>query len=232
MSRASIVAALAAVLFLPGCGADDLSTTGLPPGEARLAILNALPKGAVGSLYLDGEPITLPELGSRLSRTISEGTHRLEARTPTGIIAATASFAVGDGSRRTAILGGGAMPNAAAILITADTASIPAGDAGKVRLVHTVEGTPQLEGWLTGTPASSGTAARLVSPFTYGMGLSQESPGYVVRSPGQYQVKITRLSDGTPLAETALGLDPGQVWSVVLTRDTDGELALVAIRER
>lgn len=232
MTRLPIVAALAVALLLPGCGADDLATTGLPVGEARLAILNALPAGAVGSLYLDGEPIGLPGPGFRQSRTIPEGTHRLEARTPSGVIAASANFAVGDGSRRSAILGGGATPNEAAILITADTASIPSGDAAKVRLVHTVEDTPALEGWLTGGTISSSEAARLVSPFTYGMGLSQESPGYVERQPGKYQVEITRLTDGTPLAETTLSLDPGQVWSVVLIRNADGELALVGIRER
>ncbi|HRP07980.1 MAG TPA: hypothetical protein PLL69_05775 [Gemmatimonadales bacterium] len=232
MKRPSIVAALAATLILPGCGAEDLSTTGLPAGEARLAILNALPEGAIGTLLLDGDAITLPELGARSSRSIPEGVHRLEARSPSGLVAATVSFAVGDGSRRAAILGGTAEPAGAEILISADTASIPVGDAAKVRLVHTVEGTPQLEGWLTSGAISSDNSARLVSPFTYGMGLSQESPGYVVRPSGHYRVQVTRLSDGAALAETMLTLDTGQVWSVVLTRDAAGQLGLVAIRER
>lgn len=232
MKRPLIVAAFVAGFWLAGCGAEDLSLTGLPPGEARLAVLNALPGEAVASLWLDGELIPLPQSGLRTSRSIAEGTHVLEARTGAGITAATASFAVGDGSRRTAILAGGDSPTSAAILITADTASIPQGDAGKLRLVHSVADAPALEGWLDGSLSCGNTAARLVSPFSYGMGLSQDSPGYVLRNAGQYLVTVTGLAQGDTLAQANLNLGPGQVWSVVLVRDGEGELTLVPIRER
>ncbi len=230
MSRFTTLALLALAAASSGCGGMD-PTGGLPPGDAQLAVLNALPPGTIAELRLDDAPVTLPDLGARISRVIPAGSHRLEARTQTGTVVASAHFSVGDGGRRTAILGGAAGSNAVTLVVGADTASAPVGDAIKVRLVHTVQGTPALEGWLYPAEAAPDSSARLVSPFGYGVGLSGEFPGYAVRAPGAYRIRITDLATGQVQVESLQWFAAGQVWSVVLTRRTDGELELLAIRE-
>jgi hypothetical protein len=217
------------LVLLTACGGVD--TTGLPPGDAQLAVLNALPPGTVAELRLDDARVTLPELGERISRVIPAGSHRLEARTQSGTVVASAHFSVGDGGRRTAILGGAANSSAVTLVVGADTASAPVGDATKVRLVHTVQGTPSLEGWLYPAETPPDSAARLVSPFDYGVGLSGEFPGYAVRPAGAYRIRVTHLVTGQVQAEGLYWFGTGQVWSVVLTRRGDGELELLPIRE-
>lgn len=228
MTRSLTVALVS--LALCACGADD-PTGGLPPGDAQLAVLNALPEGGVAALVLDGIAITLPEQGTRISRVIPAGPHRLEARREGGSVVASAHFSVADGGRRTAIVGGTAGSSAVTVLVGADTTSLPEGDAVKVRVVHTVQGTPVLEAWLIPAGAPVDPASRLWSPFSYGVGLSGEFPGYVVRSPGSYRIRVTSLATSAVQTELAQNFGPGQVWSVVLVRHEDGELELVPVRE-
>lgn len=217
-------------VLVSGCGAVD-PTGGLPAGDAQLAVINALPAGTVATLVLDDGAITLPPSGNRISRVIPAGSHRLEARAAGGRVMASANFAVAEGSRRTAIVGGSVIGPVVSLLVGADTASLPLGDAVKVRVVHSVTGTPTLEAWLAPQGAVVDSAARLVSPFDYGVGLSGVLPGYVVRPPGTYRVRITNLATGSIQAERLITMAPGQVWSAVLVRRTDGELELVAIQE-
>jgi len=222
---------VALLLFgLAACGTGD-PTGGLPAGDAQLAVLNALPDGAISTLVLDDGAITLPEAGSRISRVIPAGSHRLEARIDGGQVVASAQFVVADGARRTAIVGGSAMGNAVSLIVAADTASVPLGDAIKVRLVHTVLGTPTLEAWMTPFGAAVDSSARLVSPFDYGVGLGGEFPGYAVRPPGTYRFEVTNLATGAVQAELVASMSAGQVWSMILMRQADGELELVPIRE-
>lgn len=216
--------------LVTACGTVD-PTGGLPAGDAQLAVINALPAGTVATLVLDDGAITLPPEGNRISRVIPAGSHRLEARAAGGRVLASANFAVAEGSRRTAILGGSVMGPVVSLVVGADTASLPLGDAAKVRVVHTVIGTPTLEAWLAPQGAVIDSSARLVSPFDYGVGLSGIFPGYVVRPPGTYRVRITNLATGAVQAEQSVAMAAGQVWSVVLTRQADGELELVAVQE-
>ncbi len=119
------------------------------------------------------------------------------------------------------------------ILVGVDTTSAPAMDQTKVRIVHTVQGIPTLEAWLAPSNAPAGqSSARLLSPFNYGVGLSGEFPGYVVRAPGSYRIRVTQLATGADQAELVHEFGPGEVWSVVLTRRLDGELELLPIQER
>lgn len=225
-SKVSLIG-LAGVL---ACGTVD-PTGGLPAGDAQLAVINALPGGTLASLLLDDAVITLPAEGTRISRVIPAGTHRLEARAQGGRVVASAQFAVAEGSRRTAIVGGSAMGPTVSLVVGADTASLPVGDAVKLRVVNTVIGTPTLEAWLAPQGAVMDSGARLVSPFDYGVGLSGEFPGYVVRSPGTYRLRITHLATGAVQTEKLVTMGAGQVWSAILTRRTDGELELVAVQE-
>jgi hypothetical protein len=220
-----------AALLGSACGAGD-PTGGLPPGDAQLAVLNALPAGSLATLVLDDETVvTIPAEGTRISRVIPAGAHRLEARKEGGHVVASAHFSVAEGSRRTAIIGGTAGSNVVTLLVGADTASLPTGDAVKVRVVHTVQGTPTLEAWLAPVANPLDPGARLWSPFSYGVGLSGEFPGYVVRGPGTYRIQVTNQATAAVQAELVKAFSAGEVWSLVLTRRTDGELELVPIRE-
>lgn len=225
--RAAVISCL---LLSTGCGAVD-PTGGLPAGDAQLAVLNALEPGVVSSLDLDGDPLELPPTGTRIARVIPAGSHRLEALAPGGQVLAMSNFTVAEGGRRTAVLGGAAVGGTAVLMVGADTASIPPRDAAKVRVVHTVKGIPALEAWLSpaGTPADS--SARLVSPFDYGVGTSGLFPGYVVRSVGSYRIQVTSIGTGAIAADVLIALAGGEVWSVVLTREADGELRLIPIKE-
>jgi hypothetical protein len=225
MTRSLTVAV--AVLLVCACGATD-PTGGLPPGDAQLAVLNALPEGSLTTLVLDDATITLPQSGTRISRVIPAGTHRLEARKEGGIVVASAHFSVAEGGRRTAIVGGTEGGQLVTLLVGADTASLPVGDETKIRVVHTVQGTPSLEAWLA--PAAA-PISLLISPFNYGVGLSGEFPGYVVRAPGSYRIRVTDLVTSSVQAELVHSFWAGQVWSLVLTRRADGELELIPIRE-
>ncbi len=228
MTRSLTVAV--ALLLVCACGEGD-PTGGLPPGDAQLAVLNALPEGSLTSLVLDDESLTLPEPGSRISRVIPAGTHRIEARREGGRVVASAHFSVAEGGRRTAIIGGTAESNVVTVLVGADTAALPRTDEVKVRVVHTVQGTPTLEATLEPVAAPTGQGSRLWSPFSYGVGLSGEFPGYVVRGPGAYRIQVTNQATNAVQTELIQDFGPGQVWSVVLTRRADGELALVPVRE-
>jgi hypothetical protein len=213
------------------CGAVD-PTGGLPPAEAQLSVLNALEPGVVGSLTLDGAGIGIPAVGSRIARVIPAGEHRVAVRSPEGQMLSTATFTVAEGGRRTAIIGGSAVGGTAVVVVGADTASAPVGNAAKLRLVHTVQGLPALEAWLfvPGQPTDAST--RLVSPVDYGSGSTGLFPGYVERSSGNYQIRVTSLAAGALAAELDVSLRPGEVWSVVMTRGSDGELDLIPIQER
>lgn len=228
MTRSLTVAVLA--LTICGCGADD-PTGGLPPADAQLAVLNALPEGTLTSLVLDENMITLPGQGTRIARVIPAGPHRLEARTQGGRVAASAHFSVAEGGRRTAIVGGTAGSDVVTLLVGADTAAIPMGNAVKVRVVHTVQGTPTLEAYLTPSAAPVNQGSRLWSPFSYGVSLTGEFPGYVVRAPGSYRIRITNQATAAIQTELIQEFQAGEVWSVILTRRTDGELELLPIRE-
>lgn len=228
MTRSLTVAA--ALLLTCGCGAVD-PTGGLPPGDAQLAVLNALPSGTVATLVLDDVEIALPAQRDRIARVIPAGAHRLEARREGGSVMASAHFSVAEGGKRTAIIGGTAESQVVTVLVGADTAGIPSGDAVKIRVVHTVQGTPTLEAWLTPLAEPVTPGGRLWSPFPYGVGLSGEFPGYVVRSPGFYRIQVTNQATSTLQTELIHSFGAGQVWSVVLTRRADGELELVPIRE-
>lgn len=230
MTRSLTLAVLLAMVA--ACGVED-PTGGLPPGDAQLALMNALPPGTVATLLLDDQVITLPTTGARISRVIPEGSHRLEARREGGNILASAHFTVTQGGRRTAFIGGSATGSPVTILVGVDTTSAPAMDQTKVRIVHTVQGIPTLEAWLAPSNAPAGqSSARLLSPFNYGVGLSGEFPGYVVRAPGSYRIRVTQLATGAEQAELVHEFGPGEVWSVVLTRRLDGELELLPIQER
>lgn len=219
----------AALALVAACGVTD-PTGGLPPSDAQLAVLNALPEGTVAALLLDDVQMAVPASGKRISRVVPAGEHRLEARATGGRILASAQFAVGAGGRRTAIIGG-SIVGGVAMVVAADTASLPLAGEVKVRVINSVQGTPALEAWLAQAGQMVDSTARLVSPLAYGADLSGGLPGYALRGAGSYRVRVTDLVSGSTHAERVIALGSGEVWSVVLIRREDGELELVPIEE-
>ncbi|MEO8478782.1 MAG: DUF4397 domain-containing protein [Gemmatimonadota bacterium] len=227
MPRCILLAA--ALALVAACGVTD-PTGGLPPGDAQLAVLNALPEGTVAALLLDDEQMRVPASGKRISRVVPAGEHRLEARTTGGRILASAQFSVGSGGRRTAIIGG-SLVGGAAMVVAADTASLPLAGEVKVRVINSVQGTPELEAWLARAGQLIDSTSRLVSPLAYGTHLGGVLPGYAIRGAGSYRVRVTDLVSGSTQAERVIALGSGEVWSVVLIRRDDGEFELIPIEE-
>jgi hypothetical protein len=112
-----------------------------------------------------------------------------------------------------------------------DTGAIPGESKIKIRVIHNASDAPPLDVYL----ALDGESAEfpLVEPFTYGVGLNPEFPGYVERDPGIWRVRFT--ADGTEdvvLDTGPISMLAGQVRSVVLfSTDTTG-LGLAIVRER
>jgi hypothetical protein len=204
---------LAGTLVVAAC-AEITTGPQSASGDAQFTVLNALGAGDAVDLLLDGDTYPLPSPGTSAGLAISSGTHRLEARTTGGQQLAKASFAVAAGGRRTAVLAGSGV--SVALLVAADTASLPPQNAAKVRVVHSAEGAPVLDAYLFPTGAPVDSAARFVTPFTYGVGANAQFPGYAVRSLGSYDVLVAAAGTTAPIAQTRVNLQNGQVWSVVL----------------
>lgn len=112
-----------------------------------------------------------------------------------------------------------------------DTGAIPGESKIKVRVIHNASDAPPLDVYLSLDGDSFGFP--LVEPFTYGLGLDPEFPGYVERDPGVWRVRFT--ADGTEdivLDTGPISMLAGQVRSVILfSADTTG-LGIAIVRER
>ncbi|HEU5050700.1 MAG TPA: DUF4397 domain-containing protein [Gemmatimonadales bacterium] len=114
-----------------------------------------------------------------------------------------------------------------------DTGAIPGESKVKLRVIHNAADAPPLDVYLTLYQEPLAGAIRLVEPFTYGVGLNPDFPGYVERDPGTWQVRFT--ADGTDdvLIDTGpITLAAGQVKSIILfSSDTTG-MGIAIVRER
>ena len=201
-------------------------------GDAQLAVLNALALGDQAQLRLDGVVMHMPPSGTTTSAAIPSGFHRLEVRSFTGDLLASADFAAPAGGRRSAVLSGATARNVS-LLVVSDTASLPPAGAAKVRLVHTVPKAPIFDTYLFRAGQSADSGARFVSPFMFGVGVNPQFPGYAVRSPGNYTVQLTLPGTGQVMVQKGpITLGAGQVISVVLAENAAAELELRVVRER
>lgn len=201
-----------------------------PTGTGQLAMLNALVAGDPATLNVDGTPMTLPPAGQSGTAALAAGAHQLQVLAG-GRVLASATITLTDGGHRTAVLSGAAGHNVL-LVTTLDTASVPVLDAAKMRLVHTVAGAPPMDAYLFAVGQPDDSAARFVTPFTFGTGTDPEFPGYAVRPPGQYLVWFKAAGTNTVLLQAGpFTVHAGDVYSFVLAQNADGDLELRAVRE-
>lgn len=203
-----------------------------PTGTGQLTMLNALVAGDPATVKVDGAPMTLPPAGQSGTAQLAAGAHKLQVLAGSGQVLTSAMITLTDGGHRTAVLSG-AVGHNVLLVTTLDTASVPVLDAAKMRLVHTVAGAPAMDAYLFAVGQADDSAARFVSPFTFGTGTDPEFPGYAVRPPGQYLVWLKAAGTNTVLLQAGpFTVNAGEVYSFVLAQNAAGELELRAVKER
>jgi hypothetical protein len=229
-------AALGLALLLVACSGDPTSTDTPSGSTAHLRVVNASPEASPISVAIDGR-LTVEHV-AYLDRSsyvgVPAGAHTVEVRSPTGgapLGTRAVTFEKDSAYTLFATGGGGGEP-----LVAIDTGVVPAAGKVKFRVVHAAAGAPPLDVFLTPSGASLADAVPYVTPFTYGVGTSDDSPGYFQSEPGAYQVRFTRagttevLLDSGPIAAQA-----GEVRSVLLVQLSDslgGALGIQILRDR
>ena len=202
-----------------------------PTGTGQLAMLNALVAGDPATLNVDGTPMTLPPAGQSGTAALTAGAHQLQVLSGGGQVLASATITLTDGGHRTAVLSG-AVGHNVLLVTTLDTASVPVLDAAKMRLVHTVAGAPPMDAYLFAVGQPDDSAARFVTPFTFGTGTDPQFPGYAVRPPGQYLVWLKAAGTNTVLLQAGpFTVNAGDVYSFVLAQNAAGDLELRTVKE-
>ena len=230
----SFPAALGLALFLAACSSSSEPTTAPPPGSALLRAVNAT-SGPPISVAVDGrvviESVTI--LQPSTYTYVPSGSHTLEVRSERGTVLGSTPVTFRKDSSYTLV----APPATGGDPVVAiDTGAVPAAGKVKFRVVHAAPDAPPLDVYLTEAGASLEGATSYVTPFVFGVGASDEFPGYVEREPGTNEVRFTAagtrdvLLDSGPLPAAA-----GQVFSVVLVQQSDtlgGGLAIQVLRDR
>ena len=165
---------------------------------------------------------------------VPAGTHTLEVRSAehgTALGSTPVTFQKDSAYTLVAPAGGGSDP-----LVAIDTGAVPATGKVKFRVVHAAPDAPPLDVYLTDQGASLAEAIPYVTPFVYGVGTSDDFPGYVEREPGTHDVRFTSAGTKDVLIDTGpLPAAAGQVFSVVLVQQSDtlgGGLAVQILRDR
>jgi hypothetical protein len=229
-------AALGLALLLVACSGDPTSTNTPSASTARLRVVNASPEASTISVAIDGR-LTVEHV-AYLDRSsyvgVPAGAHTVEVRSPTGgAPLGTRAVTFEKDSAYTLVVteGGGGAP-----LVAIDTGVVPAAGKVKFRVVHAAADAPPLEAFLTPSGASLADAVPYVTPFTYGVGTSDDSPGYFQSEPGEYQVRFTRAGTREVLLDSGpIVAEAGEVRSVFLVQLSDslgGGLGVQILRDR
>jgi hypothetical protein len=228
-------AALGLVLLLAACSGDPTATTSPPTDTARLRVVNAT-AGPPIAVAIDGQ-VAIDQVAATVPSSyvgVPAGHHTLEIRSAErGTVLGSRAVTFQKDSAYTVVAppGGGSGP-----LVAIDTGVVPAAGKVKLRVVHAAPDAPALDVFLTEDGADLAGAFPYVTPFVYGVGTSDEAPGYVEREPGTYQVRFTHAGTLDVLLDTGpLPADPGQVFSVLLVQQSDtlgGGLAVQVLRDR
>lgn len=235
MIRAPSMRFAVAVTFaaMAACSNDTGGSNG---NDAQLAIFNALAASGGAQLLLDNAPATLPSVGGSSSMTLAAGTHELVLRSAGGEQLATASFAIAQGARRTAVISGSTTANAA-LSVTSDTMSTNAGGGyrsiiGSILMVNSAPGVGPFSIVVHQVGSDSvyhfGNfgfgAGSLPPPAPYGF--------YIPFVPATYIIDITSPGSETSLATTQLTLATDDRWIVMLTTSIEGDLVLQAAKQQ
>lgn len=229
-------AALGLALLLVACSGDPTSTETPAASTARLRVVNASPDASPISVAIDGRLAFehLAYLGPSAHAGVPAGAHIVEVRSPTGgaPLGSTAVTFEKDSAYTLVATGGvGSDP-----LVAIDTGVVPATGKVKFRVVHAAADAPPLDVFLTTSGASLADAVPYVTPFTYGVGTSDDSPGYFQGEPGGYQVRFTRAGTRDVLLDSGpIVAEAGQVRSVLLVQLSDslgGGLGIQILRDR
>jgi hypothetical protein len=229
-------AALGLALLLIACSSDPTSTDSPSGPTARLRVVNAAPEASPISVAIDGR-LTVERV-AYLDRSpyvgVPAGVHTVEVRSPSGGAAhgtRAVTFEKDSGYTLVATGDGGGEP-----LIAIDTGVVPAAGKVKFRVVHAAAGAPPLDVFLTPSGASLVDAVPYVTPFTYGVGMSDDSPGYFQGDPGAYEVRFTRAGTRDVLLDSGpIMAEAGEVRSVLLVQLSDslgGGLGIQILRDR
>ena len=217
---------LALALALAGC--DSRIAAPRPrPDHARLRLVHGASESSALNLVIDGTPVVqgLASTGISPYVQLKAGNHQL-AVTLTGSGQQLMQRSVTlDGGKSYSFLVSGTLASPEGMLAS-DTAYTPAPGKVKIRVIHAARGAPPLDVYLTPPGADLATATKLIDPFVFGVDTS-ESPGFVERDPGTWDVRFT--DDGT--LNVVLDTGPfstlgGQLITVVLSNSDS--LGLVA----
>ena len=223
---------IAASVLLAACSGTTSQTGNT---DAQLGIVNALAASGDARLILDNAPATLPPLGGSISVQVPAGTHQLAVTSASGQQLASASFSIGAGAHRTAVLSGATTANVA-LSITTDTMSTNPGGGyrsvvGSILMVNSAPGV----GPFSLVIHQVGTDSVFhFGNFGFGAGsLPPPSPyGFAIPFvPSTYVIDVTNPGSDVSLATTQLTLATDDRWVVILSTSVEGELVLRATRQ-
>ncbi len=234
MRFGSLMAALAFGALVAACGGDSGGTT--PTGTARLRLVNGSPTTPAMDLRIDNQAVI-----SNVSNTVASTYIDVPAGQQTIAVAAagsstalaSTSFNLHADQDYTLYVGGIASPG---LWLASDTGRIPAAGKVKFRLVHTAPAGPDVDPYLTAVNADLSLESPVITPFDFGVGLSEVFPGYIERDPGQWQVRFTTRGTKTVLLNSGtLTLSAGDVYDIMLINgpppDSTGILGMSIVKE-
>lgn len=229
-----------------GCGSDS------GPGDeiAHLRVIHAMPEAPAVDLVVDGRTVAEAVSYTQASAfaDVPAGPAAIELRLAGG--AGTHALSGGDleaGQRYTLLFGAAARADGLALIADtaigvpttpppvspSDTGAIPGENKVKIRIIHNAPAAPPLDVYVSGADDVLAGITPAIEPFTYGVGLAPEFPGYMERDPGVYRIRFT--ADGTTdvLFDTGpVSMAAGQVRSFILfSSDTTG-MGIAVVRER
>ena len=222
------IAWIVSLCLAAGCSSGFLEPP--PGGTARIRLIAAPADSVALDLIFNGRTLasSVPSGSGSAFVPVSPGAATVSVRYA-GRPPATTSAVLAQGASYSVIASG---PSAGLrLLLAADTAAVPIAGQAKFRVVHAAPSSPPLDVYLTLAPDSLPGAFRLLFPFDYGVGLSDEFPGYVQRDPGQYRLRFTARGTLTVLLDSGpFDLAAGSVVTAVLGQNGDGSLRVDLVR--
>lgn len=222
--------------FLAACSGEQAA--GPPPGDSTsIRVVNGSQAVASVDLSADGKTI-LQAVGNTQASgfaSLASGSRLLTLRdhaTGDSLASVTADL---QKDREYSLIAAG-LSQHVDLYLAADTGRIPAPGTVKFRIMHAAPNSPALDVYLTADTASLTGAFPLITPFDFGVGLSDSFPGYVERDPGTWRVRFTDRGTLTLRLDTSgFPVAAGEVYDVMLINglppDSTSVLGLSIVKE-